>query len=328
MASKAKKSAPYEVPKLKDFSAKTLDASTKKLLAALEAESKAVGTEAEWKTFRDRWMARTNGILTQINDHWLKAAPKETKRDAGKIVNELKLKVTEVVDARRIEEVKVGQVVSRLDEVISLPGQSPSLDITLPGTRRPLGSEHLVIKTMNEIVSVFRNLGYSVEEGPEIETDYYNFEALNFPPNHPARDTQDTLFVANQESKPPRDRLLLRTHTSPVQIRAMQKRKPPLRVVCPGKVHRNDAPDATHSPIFHQVEGLAVDTNITFSRSEGHARLRHEGAVRLEREDSFLSVIFSLHRAQRRRANQLHFLLRHRISRRRPLPQLQIQRLD
>jgi phenylalanyl-tRNA synthetase alpha chain len=122
---------------------------------------------------------------------------------------------------------------------------------------------------MNEIVGVFRNLGYSVEEGPEIETDYYNFEALNFPPNHPARDTQDTLFIAGQDSKPQRDRLLLRTHTSPVQIRTMQKMKPPVRVVCPGKVHRNDAPDATHSPIFHQVEGLAVDTNITFCDLKG-----------------------------------------------------------
>ncbi len=122
---------------------------------------------------------------------------------------------------------------------------------------------------MNEIVSVFRNLGYSVEEGPEIETDYYNFEALNFPPNHPARDTQDTIFIANQESKATRDRLLLRTHTSPVQIRAMERTKPPIRIVIPGKVHRNDALDATHSPVFHQVEGLAVDTNITFSDLKG-----------------------------------------------------------
>ncbi len=143
------------------------------------------------------------------------------------------------------------------------------VDISLPGNRRPLGAEHPVIKTMNEIVAVFRNLGYSIEEGPEVETDYYNFEALNFPPNHPARDTQDTLFIAGQDAKVPRDRLLLRTHTSPVQIRSMQKMKPPLRVICPGKVHRNDAPDATHSPIFHQVEGLAVDTNITFCDLKG-----------------------------------------------------------
>ena len=122
---------------------------------------------------------------------------------------------------------------------------------------------------MNEIVSVFRNLGYSVQEGPVIETDYYNFESLNFPPNHPARDTQDTLFIANQEAKPLRERLLLRTHTSPVQIRTMEKMKPPIRIVIPGKVHRNDPPDASHSPMFHQIEGLAVDTNITFGDLKG-----------------------------------------------------------
>src|SRR5438045_1135792 len=112
-------------------------------------------------------------------------------------------------------------------------------------------------------------MGYSVAEGPEIETDYYNFEALNFPPDHPARDTQDTLFIAGQEKKRQRDRYLLRTHTSPVQIRAMQKQPPPIRVVIPGKVHRADTADATHSPIFHQIEGLAVDTNITFCDLKG-----------------------------------------------------------
>src|SRR5205807_5410741 len=123
----------------------------------------------------------------------------------------------------------------------------------LPGIRRPLGAEHPVIKTMNEIVGVFRNLGYSVEEGPEIETDYYNFEALNFPLNHPARDTQDTLFIAAQESKSQRDRLLLRTHTSPVQISTMEKMRPPIRIVIPGTVHRKDPPDASHSPKLHKI---------------------------------------------------------------------------
>ena len=129
------------------------------------------------------------------------------------------------------------------------------IDITLPGICRPIGAEHPVIQTMNEIVSVFRNFGYSVSEGPEVESDYYNFEALNFPPNHPARDTQDTLFISGQDRKAQRDRLLLRTHTSPVQIRTMERLKPPLRIVIPGKVHRNDPPDASHSPMFHQIEG-------------------------------------------------------------------------
>ena len=122
---------------------------------------------------------------------------------------------------------------------------------------------------MHEVVSVFHDLGYSTNLGPQVESDFYNFEALNFPPNHPARDTQDTLIIANQQGRPGRDRLLMRTHTSPVQIRTMIAQAPPIRIVIPGKVHRNDAADATHSPIFHQVEGLCVDTNITFSDLKG-----------------------------------------------------------
>jgi len=251
---------PYSVPKLTDFSSAALDAAAGELLFALEQESSAVSSENDWKNFRDRWMARKNGVLTQVNDLWLKAAPKDAKREVGQRVNELKAKVERSVDAT-LARIQGGPSSARLAD--------ERVDVTLPGIRRPLGAQHPVIKTMNEIIGVFRNLGYSVEEGPEIETDYYNFEALNFPPNHPARDTQDTLFIAGQDSKPLRDRLLLRTHTSPVQIRTMEKMKPPVRVICPGKVHRNDAPDATHSPIFHQVEGLAVDTNITFCDLKG-----------------------------------------------------------
>ncbi|MFZ0481282.1 MAG: phenylalanine--tRNA ligase subunit alpha [Terriglobales bacterium] len=251
---------PYTVPKLTDFSSAALEGAVRELLAALEQESAAVGSESDWKNYRDSWMARKNGVLTQLNDLWLKAAPGPNKKDVGQRVNQLKVKVEETVEAT-LARIQGGASSARL--------AAERVDVTLPGIRRVIGAEHLVIKTMNEIVGVFRNLGYSVEEGPEIETDYYNFEALNFPPNHPARDTQDTLFIAGQDSKAQRERLLLRTHTSPVQIRTMQKMKPPVRVVCPGKVHRNDAPDATHSPIFHQVEGLAVDTNITFCDLKG-----------------------------------------------------------
>jgi len=250
----------YTVPKLKDFSPAALDKAAERLLAALKKESADIKAESDWKLFRDRWMARKNGVLTLVNDFWLKAAPKENKREIGQRVNQIKQQVEQTVD-RTLSRIQGAGSASRLS--------TESIDITLPGNRRPLGAEHPVIKTMNEIVSVFRNLGYSVEEGPIIETDYYNFEALNFPPNHPARDTQDTLFVANQESKPLRDRLLLRTHTSPVQIRTMEKIKPPLRIVIPGKVHRNDPPDASHSPMFHQIEGLAVDTNITLGDLKG-----------------------------------------------------------
>ena len=252
---------PYTVPKLTDFSSSALDGAVRELLSALDQESAAVGSENDWKAFRDRWMARKNGVLTQLNDLWLKAAPDAISATSASASTNSRRKVEETIEAT---------LSSHSERRFFVADWRPNeLDITLPGIRRPIGAEHPVIKTMNEMIGVFRNLGYSVEEGPEIETDFYNFEALNFPPNHPARDTQDTLFIAGQESKPLRDRLLLRTHTSPVQIRTMQKMKPPVRVVCPGKVHRNDALDATHSPIFHQIEGLAVDTNITFCDLKG-----------------------------------------------------------
>ncbi|PYX74126.1 MAG: phenylalanine--tRNA ligase subunit alpha, partial [Acidobacteria bacterium] len=136
-------------------------------------------------------MARKNGVLTQINDLWLRAAPKDGKRDVGQRVNALKTTVEEYVQKSRpsVSATAMPRGVSAKAEVgvVKAYGERP-IDITLPGIRRPLGAEHPIIKTMNEMVSVFRNLGYSIEEGPEIETDYYNFESLNFPPNHPARD--------------------------------------------------------------------------------------------------------------------------------------------
>ena len=282
----------YTVPKLTDYSPAALEKAAGALLSALEQEVRALLFAElglvhdvewaqrwnEWKNFRDRWMSRKSGALTQINDVWLKNAPKEAKRAAGQLVNELKKKVTQEV--ARTEALLERQKLDDDRSIIESSGRSfrtcdealtaaEGIDITLPGVRRPIGAEHPVIKTMHEIVSVFQKLGYSVAEGPVVETDYYNFEALNFPPNHPARDTQDTLFIAGQQVKPQRERLLLRTHTSPVQIRTMETMRPPLRIVIPGTVHRNDPPDASHSPMFHQIEGLAVDTNITFGDLKG-----------------------------------------------------------
>jgi phenylalanyl-tRNA synthetase alpha chain len=250
----------YSVPKLEDFSADTLEHAILDLLGALSEEKAAARSESEWKALRDRWLARKNGVLTQINDTWLKAAPKEAKRDVGQRVNELKARAEAEIDSAQAQ-IRVSSGDARL--------AAERLDITLPGVQRPIGVKHPVLRAQDEIVAVFKAMGYSVGEGPEVETDYYNFESLNFPPNHPARDTQDTLFIAGQESKPARDRLLLRTHTSPVQIRTMEMQPPPVRIVIPGKVHRNDPLDATHSPVFHQVEGLAVDTNITFCDLKG-----------------------------------------------------------
>jgi phenylalanyl-tRNA synthetase alpha chain len=258
---------PYTVPKLTDYSPEALAQASSDLLEALALEAAAAQSEADSKSFRDRWMARKNGILTHINDLWLKTAPKEAKHDVGMSVNKLKTRITETVERVQVEAQARVVVSDAQSQLTCRPTEA--VDITLPGIRRAIGAEHPVMRTSREMVAVFQKLGYSVADGPVIETDYYNFEALNFPPNHPARDTQDTLFIAGQQAKPLRERLLLRTHTSPVQIRTMEKMRPPIRIVIPGTVHRNDPPDASHSPMFHQIEGLAVDTNITFGDLKG-----------------------------------------------------------
>ncbi|MGC2326695.1 MAG: phenylalanine--tRNA ligase subunit alpha [Candidatus Sulfotelmatobacter sp.] len=268
----------YTVPKLTDYSAARLDAATRDLLAALEQECAAVRAESEYEALRIRWRARKDGILTQVNELWLKPAPREAKRDVGQRVNEVIISQVDAALRERHDHVKSLAILQKaresgLDVAIDAARRdaelSESVDITLPGIRRPIGAEHPILRTSREMVAVFQKLGYSAADGPVIETDYYNFESLNFPPNHPARDTQDTLFIAGQQAKPLRERLLLRTHTSPVQIRTMEKMRPPIRIVIPGTVHRNDPPDASHSPMFHQIEGLAVDTNITFGDLKG-----------------------------------------------------------
>jgi len=265
----------YTVPRLTDYSSDALDKAVAQLQLAFEHEAKDVLEKSAssslnlakkgdlFDTFRNRWQGRKSGVVTQVNDLWLRSAPTGTKKQVGQSVNKVRFWLE-----GRVAEVEHQANVLRSQTPIERTADG-WVDISLPGARRTLGAEHPVIRTQNEIVNVFQKLGYSVASGPIVETDYYNFEALNFPPNHPARDTQDTLFIAGQQSKPQRERLLLRTHTSPVQIRTMEKIGPPLRIVIPGKVHRNDPPDASHSPMFHQIEGLAVDTNITFGDLKG-----------------------------------------------------------
>ena len=141
---------------------------------------------------------------------------------------------------------------------------SDKIDLSLPGIERAIGTRHLIRQTYDELLRIFTAIGFSVVAGPEIETPYYNFEALNIPEHHPARDNMDTFYIAGA-----RGGHLLRTHTSPMQIRTMEKQKPPVRIVVPGKVYRRDNPDATHGYMFHQIEGLAVDTDITFCDFKG-----------------------------------------------------------
>jgi phenylalanyl-tRNA synthetase alpha chain len=160
---------------------------------------------------------------------------------------------------KAVKEVKVAFQLA-LDKMGQTSVQKAALDVTLPGRRRLKGHEHLISRTMSEICAIFEKLGFTVVEGPEVETDYYNFEALNFPADHPSRDMQESLFVG--------DGRLLRTHTSPVQIRTMEKQKPPVWIIAPGKTYRRDD-DITHSPMFHQVEGLVVDKGITMTDLKG-----------------------------------------------------------
>src|SRR6201993_1689293 len=242
------------IPQLQTFDEPSLDAAFATLAEEVRTEASALTTAEAQENFRLYWLGRKQGRLKLISEAWLKSAPPEAKKALGIRFNQLKQ-----------------QIEAALEAPVAAPKKSAEqgIDITLPGATRAPGIPHPLLKTMHEIVSVFHHLGYSTNLGPQVESDFYNFEALNFPPDHPARDTQDTLVIANQQGRPARERLLMRTHTSPVQIRTMVEQAPPVRIVIPGKVHRNDAADATHSPIFHQVEGLCVDTNITFSDLKG-----------------------------------------------------------
>ncbi|MHB8303301.1 MAG: phenylalanine--tRNA ligase subunit alpha [Acidobacteriaceae bacterium] len=259
-----------DVPALKDYSSRSLDDFFQEIKDSFEQDAAHVHTLDEVEELRIRWVGRKQGRMNEI-DALLKSAPAQAKKDFGRKLNELKEHINSRLSDRLRADGPDGStsLSAQIKSGSKMALDAAAIDITLPGIRPALGVEHPLIRTMQEIVGIFQRMGYSVGVGPEVETDYYNFEALNFPPNHPARDTQDTLIVARQEHKPLRDRLLLRTHTSPVQIRAMEQQPPPVRIVIPGKVHRNDAADATHSPIFHQVEGLCVDENITFSDLKG-----------------------------------------------------------
>jgi phenylalanyl-tRNA synthetase alpha chain len=218
-----------------------------------DAEALRATDEASFKAFRDAWLGRKSGVITLVTDNWLKPASSDLKRSVGAALNELRAHVDAQMEARR------AAVESGVESAVAAKDR---IDLSLPGVIRPIGSHHLVRTVMQEIEDIFFSIGFSVVEGPEIETPYYNFEALNIPEHHPVRDDMDTFYLDLPKGAP--GPLLLRTHTSPVQIRTMEKRQPPVRVIVPGKVYRRDNPDATHSFVFHQIEGLAVDTDITF----------------------------------------------------------------
>lgn len=227
--------------------------------------SSEVDRDALAKAFRDRWLARKHGLLAGVDENWLKQAPRDLKPAVGKLFNELR-KLAESCEAgAMVREIPLRHRIET--SLVSAPterahGSTVELtDRTLPGIRLSPGSLHPVTQVAREIEEIFLRLGFTIETGPEIETVYYNFDALNIPESHPSRDDWDTLYIDSQT--------VLRTHTSPVQVRAMQKSGAPLYIVIPGKCYRRDNPDSTHSPVFHQIEGLAVDENITFADLKG-----------------------------------------------------------
>jgi len=227
----------------------TLERARQEFLAAL---AEAGSDPARVETVRVRFAGRRSGLLRDLEEA-LKSLPREEKPSYGKALNELKQLVEESLAAAQ----KAASDASKRSEVA---------DVTLPGRRPAIGAYHPVTLVRREIEEIFLRMGYSVADGPESEDDWHNFEALNFPPDHPARDTQDTFFLKGG--------MLLRTHTSPVQIRTMETMPPPIRVIIPGRVYRCDS-DLRHTPMFHQVEGLVVDEGVTF----GHLKATLEAFV-------------------------------------------------
>lgn len=200
---------------------------------------------------RNRYLSRKSGVLTLAMQR-LKELPPAERAEFGKLANELKVRIEERL-ASLETEIRSRSQAERF--------RAEAVDVTLPGTARRIGYRHPLTIVRKRIEEIFVSMGYSIEDGPEVEKTYYNFEALNIPEGHPARDPKDTFYVAAD--------LVLRTHTSPVQIRTMERVSPPVRIICPGRVYRRDNPDATHSPVFHQFEGLVVDEGITFSDLKG-----------------------------------------------------------
>jgi len=229
------------------------DKRLKEILEGVRGGLAEARTTAELEALRVKYLGR-QGLLTKLLRS-IPSLPPDERPELGRQANQAKAEIEALLGAR-LEAVK------RAEREQERAGRR--LDLTLPGRRPPLGTVHPLTQVQDEIIEIFLGLGFAVAEGPEVESDSYNFEALNIPKDHPARDMQDTFYLS--------DEVLLRTHTSPVQIRVMKAQRPPVRVICPGKVYRRDA-DITHSPMFHQVEGLAVDRDISMGDLKGTLEL-------------------------------------------------------
>jgi len=218
-----------------------------KLAKAFEKKIQNALTLDDLEEIRISFLGRKGSIGNLFKQ--MGQVPPEKRKDAGQSVNDLKN------NAEALFLKKKETFAAVADQSI------PEYDPTLPGNWANAGRLHPLTLVLRQVKSIFTNMGFAIADGPEVETEYYNFEALNIPKGHPAREMQDTLFVDNG--------FVLRTHTSPVQIRVMEKQSPPVRIISPGRCFRRDTPDATHSPVFHQIEGLCVDQGITFADLKG-----------------------------------------------------------
>lgn len=223
-----------------------------------DRERESVADLRSLEDIRNRYLSRKSGLLTlQLGN--VRNVPGAERAEFGRVANEIKARIEGSLEAlqTKLSEAEAGAALER-----------ERLDVTLPGSRRRRGHRHPLTIARQEIEDIFVSMGYSVEDGPEVEKTYYNFEALNIPASHPARDPKDTFYIA--------DDVVLRTHTSPVQVRTMEKMQPPVRILCPGRVYRRDAADATHTPMFHQFECLLVDEGITFCDLKGTLERFHK----------------------------------------------------
>lgn len=214
--------------------------------ASLEAVSDKAGLDA----LRLKLLGKKGDLTMLLRS--MGQLPADMRPKAGQMINEVREKLTAQLDA-------LDSKIKKLEQEKKLAREA--IDVTEPRKHTPLGSMHPVSLVQDQLIDVFTGMGFDVVEGPEVEYDHYNFELLNLPKNHPARDAQDTFYIE--------DNIVLRTHTSPVQARTMLTRKPPIRIVCPGRVYRADEVDATHSPVFHQMEGLVIDEDVTMADLKG-----------------------------------------------------------
>ena len=226
----------------------------KELLLSIEEKAKeklaTIENEAQLEAFRVEFLGK-KGELTLVLRGMGKLSPEE-RPEIGKLANIVREDIEGALSAKQ-EALREEALAKKLLE--------EKLDVTVPGNKGTIGKRHPLAKVQGELCDIFRSMGFEIVEGPEVEYDKYNFEKLNIPKDHPARDTQDTFYIT--------DNILLRSQTSPVQVRTMENQKPPIRVISPGRVYRSDAVDATHSPLFHQVEGLVVDKGITMGDLKG-----------------------------------------------------------